>query len=943
MRKFLLCLATVALSAFVAFADGYITSVKLPDGETRQFRDDSAWGQIESITQSISSIDFTSANTTLVATIHSQAPAPGNYAAVSNAAFYASNRVETAVQTSDLTTITSAVINAATDAATSIADTKFIPSESPDSSGRKASWNNGSFELGDNFSGEFSPSIGYDIDFGVLSTYSWTGFGWIRDSYWKSLQEVLDEKANIDDVDSIITQVVPEWAMSVTKPTYTASEVGAASESDFNYVSNQVSEIASNYITAAYISATNTVFSNAVVAVGLNIDTNLISALENYNAISNAAYYASNRVDSATLTNAYPATFVPETAQTYPYYLADTALMVSNQTDDLTYRYSKIGWNRIEVGVTYTKINKYDKLLITKDLIERDYIDYIGAEQKYRIFLPQDDINFPLGTVSIMFPRTSGTLATTNILSEVATTGNYADLINTPVFAAVATTGQYSSLIGTPTEWPWSDVSGKPVFAEVATNGLYSSLIGIPTEWAWSNISGKPEFAVVATNGQYSSLKGTPNLAPIATSGNYNDLTNTPTFASVAYSGSYTDLANKPTTWEWSNISGKPNFATVATTGYYSDLVNPPIFATVATSGQYADLRGKPSFADVATNGQYSSLEGIPTFADVATNGQYSSLLGIPVFSAVATNGQYSSLSGTPTKLSEFANDENFMTKPEVDSAISISAEANAQEFDSGYSQYIISTNTESQIAIKGDKNIFNLTSEVAKAVKILVPSEDGYSTGYAWSHLRDSNGHTYTYKGVELKVTSAINKSLVFRYSRDGDSQIPVSISFTSDTATAYTNGVLIIYRSSNSKYSLYILGNNAEGTGSSTLFEKETLDSGEYVTVRGVDYYAGMEYVPHGEPIDRLSTTGEVGVVSRNLSLVSNEVDSIGLTLTDATNTLKQVEESVATLDRIHGDNGTYLKADLKVYSSNGVVVVDIATWAAITNWVEQNFQRK
>lgn len=67
MRKILLPIVTVFCIS--ALADEYVTSVALPSGETRQFKDAAAWQQIDSITQSISSIDFSASNETLVSTI----------------------------------------------------------------------------------------------------------------------------------------------------------------------------------------------------------------------------------------------------------------------------------------------------------------------------------------------------------------------------------------------------------------------------------------------------------------------------------------------------------------------------------------------------------------------------------------------------------------------------------------------------------------------------------------------------------------------------------------------------------------------------------------------------------------------------------------------------------------------------------------------------------
>lgn len=85
-------------------------------------------------------------------------------------------------------------------------------------------------------------------------------------------------------------------------------------------------------------------------------------------------------------------------------------------------------------------------------------------------------------------------------LADVATSGSYTDLINTPNLAPVALSGSYTDLINT------------------------------------------PAFATVAISGSYNDLVNKPNLF----SGSYNDLIDKPNFSVVALSGSYNDLLNKP-------------------------------------------------------------------------------------------------------------------------------------------------------------------------------------------------------------------------------------------------------------------------------------------------------------------------------------------------------------------------------------------------------------
>lgn len=86
----------------------------------------------------------------------------------------------------------------------------------------------------------------------------------------------------------------------------------------------------------------------------------------------------------------------------------------------------------------------------------------------------------------------------------------------------------------------WLDLIGKPNFATVATTGDYADLLNKPTLFSGSydDLTSKPTLF----SGSYTDLTNKPTLF----SGNYADLTNLPVLATVATSGSYADLQNKP-------------------------------------------------------------------------------------------------------------------------------------------------------------------------------------------------------------------------------------------------------------------------------------------------------------------------------------------------------------------------------------------------------------
>lgn len=94
--------------------------------------------------------------------------------------------------------------------------------------------------------------------------------------------------------------------------------------------------------------------------------------------------------------------------------------------------------------------------------------------------------------------------------------GNYADLTGAPVLSDVATSGDYNDLSNTPAPFSgsYNDLTDAPALAPVATSGAYADL------------SGTPALADVATSGAYGDLSGAPALVPVATSGAYSDLSN---------------------------------------------------------------------------------------------------------------------------------------------------------------------------------------------------------------------------------------------------------------------------------------------------------------------------------------------------------------------------------------------------------------------------------
>jgi len=121
-------------------------------------------------------------------------------------------------------------------------------------------------------------------------------------------------------------------------------------------------------------------------------------------------------------------------------------------------------------------------------------------------------------------------------LAEVASSGDYNDLINKPTLFD----GTYASLIGKPTSFTpaahthsISDVTG------LQTN--LDSKLGIGSSIPYSSLTGTPSIPAAQVNSDWTAVSGIsqvlnkPNLATVATSGSYADLTNKPVIPSVNY------------------------------------------------------------------------------------------------------------------------------------------------------------------------------------------------------------------------------------------------------------------------------------------------------------------------------------------------------------------------------------------------------------------------
>jgi len=206
------------------------------------------------------------------------------------------------------------------------------------------------------------------------------------------------------------------------------------------------------------------------------------------------------------------------------------------------------------------------------------------------------------GVAEILHKPDLSIYAESSDLATVATTGQYADLLDKPDIPAST-----SELVNDSDFITLSDVPAQ-------VNADWDSNSGV------SEILNKPDLSIYAESS---------DLATVATTGSYDDLVNKPSIPSAQVNADWDATSGV------SEILNKPNLATVATTGDYSDLQNLPSIPAAqvnsdwsATSG-VAQILNKPSnlVQDASyvhtdnnfTNAEKTKLSGIEAGAQVNT------------------------------------------------------------------------------------------------------------------------------------------------------------------------------------------------------------------------------------------------------------------------------------------------------------------------------------
>lgn len=312
-------------------------------------------------------------------------------------------------------------------------------------------------------------------------------------------------------------------------------------------------------------------------------------------------------------------------------------------------------------------------------------------------------------TGSISYDSVTGIFSyTAPVLSTVATTGSYNDLLDKPTLSngtvtSVAVTAGSSkvSVTGSPVTSSGVisvdvneanlDISNMTGMLPVSLGGTGLATLGTAGQSLVVNAAGTGlEYATVSGGGSYTlpfasatvlgGVKVGSGLAIDANgvlSSTVVGGTGTVTSVSVAAGSNKVTVTGSPITSSGTVTVDidETNINVANTTGDIS-AARVTGLSAVATSGSYADLTSKPTIptttsaltndsgfitnADVRTqisvSGSlaYNSSTGVisytaPVLAPVATSGAYSDLTGVPVLATVATSGSYNDLLNKPT------------------------------------------------------------------------------------------------------------------------------------------------------------------------------------------------------------------------------------------------------------------------------------------------------
>ena len=302
-------------------------------------------------------------------------------------------------------------------------------------------------------------------------------------------------------------------------------------------------------------------------------------------------------------------------------------------------------------------------------------------------------------------------------LSEVATTGDYDDLVNKPTIPVVPTNvSSFTNDAGYLTQH--QDISGKANISDlsaVATSGDYDDLVNKPSfgSAAYKNIPSTGNAGVgEVVLGNDSRLSD--SRTPLAHTHTVSDISDFPNSMPASDVSAWAKAANKPS-YSYNEISGTPTLSTVATTGSYDDLSDKP---TIPSLSGYAteswvndkiddllgiDADGISAIAQVlddedTTTGILTVIAGKADKSELFS-GDYNDLTNKPTIPVV------------PTNVSSFTNDAGYLTQHQ-----DISGKANTADLGSAAYLNVPSTGnaSSSQIVLGNDSRLSDARTPLA-------------------------------------------------------------------------------------------------------------------------------------------------------------------------------------------------------------------------------------
>lgn len=260
-------------------------------------------------------------------------------------------------------------------------------------------------------------------------------------------------------------------------------------------------------------------------------------------------------------------------------------------------------------------------------------------------------------------------------LANVATSGDYTDLINTPTIPS--------------TEGLATETYVQNKIAEVVNSapGTLDTL----NELAQA-LGNDPNFATTMAT-ELGKKANTANLANVATSGDYNDLINQPTIPSVAGLASEAYVNEKVAAIKVPSLDGyakTADLATVATSGSYNDLSDTPTIPSVGNGTLTIQKNGTSAgtFTANATTDKTINII-VPTkvseLTDDVVKGKYLPLTGGTMTGNININNKTITNLKTPTADTEAANkkyvDDQIAANDHIVNRFTFTATANQSTF----------------------------------------------------------------------------------------------------------------------------------------------------------------------------------------------------------------------------------------------------------------------